>query len=66
MPPQALSRARVRRVALIVGIVILGVIVIGRAARVLVDWLWFSSLGYTGVFWTILRREAPAVRCPLR
>ncbi|MEW9585695.1 UPF0182 family protein [Paraburkholderia sp. DGU8] len=54
MPPQALSRARVRRAAVIVGIVILGLIVIGRAARVLVDWLWFSSLGYTGVFWTIL------------
>ncbi|MFM0633097.1 UPF0182 family protein, partial [Paraburkholderia xenovorans] len=26
--------------------------------RILVDWLWFSSIGYAGVFWTILDARA--------
>ena len=26
---------------------------LGRVSNTLVDWLWFSSIGYEGVFWTI-------------
>jgi uncharacterized membrane protein (UPF0182 family) len=54
MPSQVMSRTRVRRAAITVAAVIVGLMVVGRITRVLVDWLWFSSLGYTGVFWTIL------------
>ncbi|MEI5999410.1 UPF0182 family protein [Paraburkholderia bengalensis] len=54
MPSQALSRVRRRRAAIAIVAVIVGLIVIERMTRVLVDWLWFSSIGYTGVFWTIL------------
>jgi uncharacterized membrane protein (UPF0182 family) len=32
--------------------------VLGRAGSVLVDWLWFSSIGYVGVFWTIITTRA--------
>lgn len=31
---------------------------LGRAGFVLVDWLWFSSIGYVGVFWTIITTRA--------
>ena len=31
---------------------------LGRVGDVLVDWLWFSSIGYVGVFWTIFTTRA--------
>src|SRR5262249_40206047 len=31
----------------------IGLIVLARTGDALVDWLWFSSLGYADVFWTI-------------
>jgi uncharacterized membrane protein (UPF0182 family) len=42
-----------KRVAILIAIVLLGLVVLGRAGEALVDWLWFSSIGYAGVFWTI-------------
>ncbi|MFP3553142.1 UPF0182 family protein [Paraburkholderia sp. SIMBA_049] len=54
MPPQVISRVRVRRTAITVATGIVSLVVIGRVTRVLVDWLWFSSVGHVGVFWTIL------------
>jgi uncharacterized protein len=33
-------------------------ILLGLTADVLVDWLWFSSVGYLGVFWTTIVAEA--------
>ena len=44
---------RMKYVAILVGILVLGLIVLGRVSNTLVDWLWFSSIGYEGVFWTI-------------
>jgi uncharacterized membrane protein (UPF0182 family) len=32
----------------------LGLILLGFAGDVLVDWLWFLEVGYLGVFWTVL------------
>lgn len=43
----------IKRLAILLAIVVLGLIVLARAGDALVDWLWFSSLGYVGVFWTI-------------
>src|SRR5215475_8069025 len=42
-----------KRIAILVAIVVLGLIVLARMGDALVDWLWFSSVGYAGVFWTI-------------
>jgi uncharacterized membrane protein (UPF0182 family) len=42
-----------RRIAILLAAVVLGLIVLARTGDTLVDWLWFSSLGYDGVFWTI-------------
>ena len=47
-----------KRLAILIAIVVVGLIVLGRAGTVLVDWLWFSSIGYVGVFWTIITTRA--------
>ena len=43
----------IRRLAILLAILVVGLIVLGRVGDALVDWLWFSSVGYTDVFWTI-------------
>jgi uncharacterized membrane protein (UPF0182 family) len=48
------SGVRLRRYAITAMAIIAGLIVVGRITGILVDWLWFSSIGYGGVFWTIL------------
>jgi len=55
---QMRSGMRWRRVAITAAVVIAGLIVVGRFTGVLVDWLWFSSIGYVDVFWTILSTQA--------
>src|SRR5271166_5340010 len=42
--------------AAIAGIVAL--FALGRIGGVVVDWAWFSSIGYVGVFWTALATKA--------
>jgi len=50
--------ARLPGIAITAGVVIAGLIVIGRVTGLLIDWLWFSSVGYGDVFWTILVTRA--------
>jgi uncharacterized protein len=64
MSYQSLTSGRKRhmslRVALIgVGIVVaLGLILLGFTGDFLVDWLWFSEVGYLDVFWTVVIAKA--------
>src|ERR1700693_954154 len=63
MPSQVRSGVRLSRNAItvavaVVVIVVVGMIVVGRITGVLVDWLWFSSIGYVDVFWTVLSAQA--------
>jgi Uncharacterised protein family (UPF0182) len=44
-------------VSLIVAIILV-VICINLLGDFLVDWLWFSAIGYLNVFWTIIIAEA--------
>src|SRR5450830_1965106 len=46
--------------ALIVAAIILSIclILLGLIGDLLVDWLWFSAIGYFGVFWTTIVAEA--------
>jgi uncharacterized membrane protein (UPF0182 family) len=44
---------RARRVVAAIALVILGLLLLSTVAGFLVDWLWFSSLGYFAVFRTI-------------
>ena len=39
-------------------VVVSGLILLGLMGDFLVDWLWFSALGYLNVFWTIVIAEA--------
>ncbi|SEO29188.1 hypothetical protein SAMN02990966_01527 [Rhodospirillales bacterium URHD0017] len=48
----------IKRLAILIAIVVVGLIALGRTGTVLVDWLWFSSIGYVGVFWTIITTRA--------
>ena len=52
------SGVRLRRYAITAMAVIAGLLVVGRITGILVDWLWFSSIGYGGVFWTIFSARA--------
>jgi uncharacterized protein len=47
-------------VALIIAaiVVLTCLILLGLTAGFLVDWLWFSAIGYSGVFWTTIVAEA--------
>ena len=36
----------------------IGLILLGLLGEFLVDWLWFSSVGYSPVFWTSIGAEA--------
>ena len=58
MRSQVRFGGHLRRNAITVAVVVAALIVVGRMAGVLVDWLWFSSIGYADVFWTILSVRA--------
>src|SRR6516165_4735172 len=46
-------------VLIIAGIVLsICLILLGLTGDFLVDWLWFSTIGYLGVFWTTIAAEA--------
>jgi uncharacterized protein len=47
-----------RRIGAAVAVIVGGLIVLGRASDVVVDWAWFSTIGYVDVFWTILATKA--------
>jgi uncharacterized protein len=39
-------------------IIVAALIALGRAGVLAVDWAWFSTIGYVGVFWTVLATKA--------
>jgi uncharacterized protein len=43
---------RFRIIAAVVAVAMFGMTVLGLTTSFLVDWGWFASLGYAGVFWT--------------
>ena len=47
-------------VALIIAAIVLSIclILLGLMGDFLVDWLWFSTIGYLSVFWTTIAAEA--------
>src|SRR6266699_512290 len=47
-----------RGVAVAVIVIVAAFIVLGLASGFLVDWAWFSAVGYLDVFWTILGGQA--------
>lgn len=49
---------RPKIIAIAAAVVVLCLIVLARVADILVDGLWFASIGYVDVFWTILSARA--------
>ena len=47
-----------RGIAIAVVVIFASLIVLGLTSSFLVDWAWFSAVGYLGVFWTILGGKA--------
>src|SRR4029077_18454875 len=47
-----------RAIAVAVIVIVACFIVLGLTSDFLVDWAWFSAIGYLGVFWTILGSKA--------
>ena len=47
-------------VGVIIAAIVAGIclILLGLASDFLVDWLWFSSIGYLQVFWTTIGAKA--------
>ena len=41
-----------------IAVIVVFLIVLGRASGIVVDWAWFSTIGYVGVFWTVLATKA--------
>lgn len=48
---------RNRIFAIVVGAIFLALILLRLAASFLVDWTWFASLGFAGVFWTTVNAK---------
>jgi uncharacterized protein len=46
------------RIGIAVAVVVAGLIAAGAASGFVVDWAWFSTIGYVGVFWTVFTTEA--------
>jgi uncharacterized protein len=42
-------------IAIVAGI---GLVLLGLVGDILVDWMWFSAIGYTQVFWTTIGAKA--------
>src|SRR6516165_9199050 len=53
-----LRRASLRGAIAVIGVVAVGLILLGLTGSFIVDWLWFSELGYLSVFWTTLIAES--------
>src|SRR5271165_4427498 len=47
-----------RRIGVLIAIVVVALFALARIMSVVVDWAWFSSIGYVGVFWTALATKA--------
>src|SRR5215472_14527527 len=58
--PRRLAPWRGAVMVLIIAAIVLSIclILLGLTGDFLVDWLWFSTIGYLGVFWTTIAAEA--------
>jgi uncharacterized membrane protein (UPF0182 family) len=47
-----------RRIGVTIVVIVASFIVLGHAGDLVVDWAWFSTIGYVGVFWTVFATKA--------
>jgi uncharacterized membrane protein (UPF0182 family) len=46
------------RTGVAIALIAASFVVLGRASDLVVDWAWFSTIGYVGVFWTVFATKA--------
>src|SRR5262249_61340760 len=58
--PRRLRPWRGAVMVLIIAAIVLSIclILLGLTGDFVIDWLWFSTIGYLGVFWTTIAAEA--------
>jgi uncharacterized membrane protein (UPF0182 family) len=47
-----------RRIGVPIAVIVAFLIALGRVSSVVVDWAWFSTIGYVSVFWTVFATKA--------
>jgi uncharacterized protein len=47
-----------RRMGAAIAVIAIALVLLGRAGAFAVDWAWFSTIGYVGVFWTVFATKA--------
>ena len=47
-----------KSIGLPIAVIVACLIALGRVSSVVVGWAWFSTIGYVGVFWTVLATKA--------
>src|SRR5215475_13546889 len=55
---QAPRQSGVVRLIVAAAVIVICLILLSLASDLLVDWLWFSSVGYPHVFWTTIGAKA--------
>ncbi len=46
-----------RRIGVLIAVIVF-LFALARISGIVVDWAWFSTIGYVGVFWTMLATKA--------
>ena len=44
---------RWKRAGVAIAVIVVCLVVLARASSLVVDWAWFATIGYVGVFWTV-------------
>ena len=57
LPARRVGSILLRRIGVLVAVIVL-LFALGRITSVVVDWAWFSSIGYVSVFWTAFAAKA--------
>lgn len=47
-----------KRIGLTIAVIVASFLVLGRVSEFVVDWAWFSTIGFLGVFWTVFAAKA--------
>ena len=42
-----------KRIGFAVAVIVAAFLALGGRSRLVVDWAWFSTIGYVGVFWMV-------------
>lgn len=47
-----------KRISLTIAVIMASFLVLELVSELVVDWAWFSTIGFLGVFWTVLATKA--------